>query len=155
MSAPLDFDHPTIFFDDLEPAQVFELGSYRFTEDEIVAFSQAWAPHPSHVDPEWAMKGFFAGIVAPVSQSYAACARLVTVALLPHLAFAAGRDVLLQPRGPVRPDHEITVRAVVTGLEPARRPGHGNVTLDCENTDEDGRVLLVVRIVLLVRCREA
>lgn len=144
---------PTIFFDDLAPGQVFELGSYRLSEQEIVAFSQAWAPHPSHVDPAWAETSFFGGIVAPVSLSYAACARLMTVNLLPHLAFTAGRDVLLQPRAPVRPDEEIRVTATVVELEPARRADQGNATFLCENATADGAVALVVRIQLMVARR--
>lgn len=153
MTAAPGYDAPTIFFDDLEPGRVFELGSYRLTEDEVVTFSQTWAPHPSHVDPAWAAAGFFGGLVAPVSLSYAACARLVTVELLPHLAFAAGRDVLLQPKAPVRPGEEIHVRVEVTGLAEARRPGHGDVTFTCACTRADGTAVLVVRMELLVARR--
>lgn len=144
---------PTLFFDDLELGMTFPLGAYRLDEEQIVAFSETWAPHPSHVDPAWAATGFFGGIVAPVSLSYAACARLVTVELLPRLAFAAGREVVLQPRAPVRPDVEITVGATVVELEAARRPGHGNVVLACENVDEQGTVVLVVRMQLMLASR--
>jgi acyl dehydratase len=70
---------PSIFFDDLAPGDGFELGAYTLTQPEIVRFSQEWAPHQSHVDEEVAAAGFFGGIVAPVSQTYAACARLVTI----------------------------------------------------------------------------
>lgn len=144
---------PTLFFDDLAVGRSFALGTYSLTEEQIIAFSATWAPHPSHVDPDWAATGFFGGIVAPVSQSYAACARLVTVGLLPHLAFTAGRDVLLQPRAPVRPGAEIRVLATVVELEAARRPGQGNVVFACECVDADGVVVLVVRMKLMIARR--
>ncbi|MBM3679301.1 MAG: hypothetical protein FJW96_15725 [Actinobacteria bacterium] len=153
MPAAPDFTRPSIFFDDLEIGREFDLGSYTLTEAEIVAFSEVWAPHPSHVDPAWAEQSFFGGIVAPVSLSYAACARLVTIRLLPDLAFTAGRDVHLQPKAPVRPDQEIAVTATVVELEPSRRPDQGNVVLRCENTAGDGTVVLVVRIQLMVARR--
>lgn len=147
--------NPTIFYDDLELGRAFHLGSYRLSEEQIVAFSEAWAPHPSHVDRAWAATGFFGGIVAPVSLSYAACARLVTVELLPHLAFTAGRDVLLRPKAPVRPDVEVRVTATVAELGDARRPDQGNVVLACENVDADGTTVLVVRMQLMVARRPA
>lgn len=144
---------PTIYYDDLTVGDVFELGAYMLSREDIVRFAQEWAPHPSHVDEAFAASSFFGGIVAAVSQTYAACARLVTVNLLPDLAFTAGRDVLLQPKAPVRPGQEIHVRATVTGLEDGRRHDQGDVVLVCENVAEDGTVALVVQMQLMVARR--
>jgi acyl dehydratase len=144
-----------VYFDDLAVGDVYTLGSYTLTQEEIVRFAGEWAPHPSHIDPSFAETSFFGGIVAPVTQTYAACARLVTVNFLPDLAFTAGRDVLLQPKAPVRPGQEIHVTARVTELEAARRPGQGHVVLTCENAASDGTVVLVVRLQLMVARRPA
>jgi acyl dehydratase len=52
------------YWEDIEIGTRRELGSYTFTQDEIVAFARKYDPQPFHVDPVAAEQSMFGGIVA-------------------------------------------------------------------------------------------
>ena len=76
------------YFEDFEPAQVYELGSRTVTEDEIVAFARQFDPQPFHVDPEAAKGSVFGGLIASGWHTGAMWMRLYVDSLL---GGAAGR----------------------------------------------------------------
>ena len=39
-----------IYFEDFEVGQVYELGSYTVTEEQIVSFATEFDPQPFHID---------------------------------------------------------------------------------------------------------
>jgi acyl dehydratase len=54
----------TLYADDLEVGDVFELGSHTVTEQEILEFATDWDPQFFHVDAEAAARGLFGGLIA-------------------------------------------------------------------------------------------
>lgn len=52
------------WFEDMEIGTRTELGTYTFTEEEIVAFAKKYDPQVFHTDPEAAKAGPFGGLVA-------------------------------------------------------------------------------------------
>lgn len=52
------------WFEDIELGARRELGSFAFTEDNIVAFARAYDPQPFHVDPEAAKRSPYGGLIA-------------------------------------------------------------------------------------------
>lgn len=55
---------PRRWFDDLEIGERRELGSYRFTADEIIAYASIFDPQPFHIDAEAAKHSSFGALVA-------------------------------------------------------------------------------------------
>jgi acyl dehydratase len=55
---------PRRFFEDFEPGQRRELGVYRFTQDEILAFARPFDPQVFHTDPQAAKHTAFGGLCA-------------------------------------------------------------------------------------------
>ena len=53
-----------LHLEDVKPGQVFELGSYCFTRDRMLAFATAYDPQPFHVDDEAAARGPFGQLAA-------------------------------------------------------------------------------------------
>ena len=53
-----------MWFEDLEIGAKRDLGTYTFTEDEIIVFAKKYDPQISHVDPEAAKKTMFGGLIA-------------------------------------------------------------------------------------------
>ena len=53
-----------IYFEDIELGVREELGSYTFTEDDIIKFASEWDPQVFHTDPEAAADSIFGGLVA-------------------------------------------------------------------------------------------
>jgi len=73
-----------LFFEDIEIGEKTRLGTYTFTEAEIVAFARAWDPQPFHLDAAAGARTHFGGLVASGWQTAVissklraeACARL-------------------------------------------------------------------------------
>lgn len=53
-----------MYFEDIELGVTTVLGSYTFTEAEMIRFSRAYDPQPFHIDPEAAKSSFYGGIIA-------------------------------------------------------------------------------------------
>lgn len=53
-----------MWFEDIEIGARRDLGSYTFTEAEIMAFAKKYDPQPFHIDPEAAKKSLYGGIIA-------------------------------------------------------------------------------------------
>lgn len=53
-----------ICFEDNVPGSVYELGSIRVDENEIIEFAKRYDPQVFHTDPEAAKKTPFGGLVA-------------------------------------------------------------------------------------------
>jgi acyl dehydratase len=68
LSAPIPPENaaftPRRFFEDVQPGQRRELGSFRFTKEEILAFARAFDPQPFHVDQEAARSSSFGALCA-------------------------------------------------------------------------------------------
>jgi acyl dehydratase len=53
-----------IWWEDFEVGDISDMGSYRFTAAEIVAFARQFDPQPFHTDPEAAARSPFGGLIA-------------------------------------------------------------------------------------------
>jgi acyl dehydratase len=55
---------PDLYFEDREIGETFDLGSYTFGKDEIIAFARQWDPQPFHLDEEAAKASLFGALAA-------------------------------------------------------------------------------------------
>ncbi len=53
-----------MWFEDIVIGTRRDLGTYTFTEDEIIAFAKKYDPQPFHIDPEAAKQSMFGGLIA-------------------------------------------------------------------------------------------
>ncbi len=53
-----------MYFEDVELGVTTQLGSYTFTEADMIRFSLKYDPQPFHIDPEAAKASFYGGIIA-------------------------------------------------------------------------------------------
>jgi acyl dehydratase len=152
----LDTGKQRLFFDDLRAGEVRELGSFSFTQEDIIEFAERWDPHTWHVDEAAAIDSFFGGIVASGVHTFAAFSSLMTSKFLSGVAVSAGREITLQFKAPVRPEQEIHVRVTTTDLQDVpHRPDQGLVLLFGESLAADGTVVMTVRLEVLVARRPA
>jgi len=54
----------TLWFEDITLGEKITLGSYTFTEENIIAFARKYDPQPFHVDRDAAAKSPYGGIIA-------------------------------------------------------------------------------------------
>ena len=52
------------YFEDIELGSQTDIGSYTFTEEEIIAFATKYDPQYFHIDPVRAKDSLFGGLVA-------------------------------------------------------------------------------------------
>ena len=137
----------TIYFEDLTPGRVFELGSVEVTEDEIIEFATRYDPQPFHIDPAAAAETMFGGIIASGWHTCSMCMRLLVDGLLSD-STSLGSPGMEQIRwtAPVRPGDRLSARSTVEEARPSSsKPDRGTVTMLTEMLNQDGVVVMTMR----------
>jgi acyl dehydratase len=131
---------PDLYFEDLAPGQVVELGSHTVSEDEIVEFARQWDPQTFHVDPEAAKASVFGGLIASGWHTGAMWMRLYVDSLLDGAASMGSPGIEeLRWLAPVRPGDTLAGRLTVLETKPSeRRPDRGTVRIRGGMVNQDG-----------------
>ena len=146
----------TLFLEDLETGQIFELGSRSLSEEEIIAFARDYDPQPFHIDPQAASGTIYGGVIASGWQTACVFMRLFVDGLLGRSA-AMGSPGLDELRWlkPVRPDDRLNARVEVLETRPSRsKPDRGLARLRCVVADQSGDDVLTFVANVLFQRRE-
>jgi acyl dehydratase len=134
------------YWEDVEIEARRELGSYTFTEEEIVRFGKKYDPQPFHVDPEAAKQSIFGGLIASGWHTAAIWMKLA----IAEREKSAGKSPLLRAGvspgyedmrwlKPVRPGMTLKFSSEVCGkVELKSRPQMGIILTRNEARDESG-----------------
>jgi acyl dehydratase len=118
-----------IYAEDLKVGDVFELGQWCPSEDEIIAFAERWDPLDLHIDPQLARDTPLGALCASGIHSQAIMQRLSARGFTRHVAVIAGRAMLgMQLHQPVVPGMELTGRTEITDVH-LRSSGRAVVTI--------------------------
>lgn len=131
---------PGLYFEDLAPGQVVELGSVPVTQEEIVDFARRFDPQSFHVDPVAAKDSVFGGLIASGWHTGAMWMRLYVDALLDGAASMGSPGIEeLRWLAPVRPGDTLAGRLTVLETTASdRRPDRGTVRIRGEMVNQDG-----------------
>ena len=66
-----------MWFEDIPLLNKLTLGSYTFTEENIVAFARAYDPQPFHIDKQAAARSIYGGVIASGWQTAAVWMKLM------------------------------------------------------------------------------
>jgi acyl dehydratase len=123
-----------LFFEDLTPGRVFELGSREVAADEIVAFAREFDPQPFHVDAEAAKTSPFGGLIASGWHSASLLMRMYVDEVLSQAASMGSPGVEeLRWLVPVRPGDVVRGRVTIVEASPSSaRPDRGTVVGEFE-----------------------
>lgn len=142
------------YFEDFQPGEVIQTGSYQVTREEILAFARQYDPQPFHIDEEAGRRSIFGGIIASGWQTGAICHRLIVESVLgkSHSMGSPGLDELRWLL-PVRPGDELTVRVEVLSTTPSRsKPDRGAIKFRFEvRNQKDEVVMTEIATALFVR----
>jgi acyl dehydratase len=143
------------YFDDILLGDAFEVGSHRFTAEEIKAFALRFDPQPFHVDEEAAARSHFGGLCASGWHSTSMWMRLMVDYRqrfdderrergepVVQLGASPGfRD--LKWMRPVYAGDTIRYRSEVVELRASKsRPGWGLMSLRNSGTNQNGEPVL-------------
>lgn len=138
---------PVRYLDDFSEGEQFDLGSFTFTEAEIIAFATEFDPQEFHIDPVAAKEGPFGGIIASGWHTSAKVMRLMVDNFIPKESAlgSPGIDELRWLR-PVRPGIEYRVRYLIEAVVPSRsKDDRGHIEGLLEALDPAGDVVMSFR----------
>jgi acyl dehydratase len=135
-----------LYFEDIEPGQVRELGSFSVTEAEIMAFAEQYDPQDLHTDPDAAEESIYGGLIASGWHTACLCMRLLVDGLLgPAESMGASGLEELSWHAPVRPNQEIHVtNEIVETRASGSRDDRGYVKNKTVGQDGDGNPVITM-----------
>ena len=134
------------YFEFYRPGSVFEFGSIRVTEEEVLEFGRRFDPQLFHTDPVAARETEYGGLIASGWHTAALMMRLYSDHYLP------GDSTLVSPGVdelrwllPVRPGDELSIRVTVVDARPSRtKPDRGIVRSAVEVLNQRREVVMTV-----------
>src|SRR5580658_8101359 len=145
------------YFEDYVPGATAEFGSVKVEEAEIVEFAKRYDPQEFHIDPKAAVHGPFGGLIASGWHTGALMMRMLVDNYLSKASSlgSPGIDELRWLR-PVRPCDTLRLRATVLETKRSQsKPDRGVVWTLTEVLNQNGEVVMSVKAMTLIRCREA
>jgi acyl dehydratase len=140
------------YWEDIEIGTRRELGSYTFTQDEIVAFARKYDPQPFHIDPIAAKESMFGGIIASGWHTAAIWMKLAIQGRQrdkdggragPMRSGVSPGFEDMKWLKPVRPGMTLSYSSQITGKTELRsRPALGLVKTLNEARDESGELVM-------------
>jgi acyl dehydratase len=137
------------YFEDFAEGQTFELGSFEYTEQEIIDFARAYDPQPMHTDPEVARASIYGGLIASGWQTATSYMRRLVDAVIRESSSigSPGIDTLRWLK-PVRPGETLRTRFTILEARPSNsRPDWGIVRSRGEVLNQNEEVVMQLEAV--------
>jgi acyl dehydratase len=150
-AAPID----DRWFSDYRPGAVYEYGYATLTTGELLDFARKFDPQPIHIDPDYAEKGPFGGLIASGWHTAGLMMRLLADHYLSKVASLAspGLDELRWPH-PVRPGDRLRLRTTILETRESRsKPDRGVVRTRGEMLNQNDEIVLSMIAVNMVSKR--
>jgi acyl dehydratase len=115
------------FFEDYIEGSVYEFGSVKVEETEVIEFGLRYDPQPFHMNPEVARATKFGGIIASGWHTAGMAMRLLVENYLPRGSALGSPGVdQLRWHKPVRPGDTLSVRVTIVETKPSKsKPDRG------------------------------
>jgi len=137
--------HPAVeYLDDFKAGRVYDIGSFRLTEEEIVDFASRFDPQAFHLDPEAAGDSLYGGLIASGWHTVGCVMRLMVDNLIPAKSSlgSPGIDELRWLK-PVRPGVEYRATYTVDEVRDSRsKPDRGLISTTTDLYDPDGEKVM-------------
>ena len=145
------------YFEDYVAGSVYEFGSIRVEEQEIIDFAGRYDPQNLHMDPDAAKNGVFGGLIASGWHTSALMMRLFVDYFLSHAASLSSPGVdELRWLKPVRPGDDLSIRVTIIETKRSRsKPDRGIVRTFIETINQDREIVMSLKAVNFLGCRNA
>ncbi len=141
----------TLYFQDLEIGQVFELGRTKLSKADIIEFATQFDPQAFHLDEE-AAKRVFGGLAASGLHTMSIYQRLMVDNFLKQVDClgGAGLDSCKFVK-PVLAELPLNARLTIADKRQSEsKPNRGLVTLKCEMLDDQDKQLMTMSATIVV-----
>ncbi len=144
----------TTYYEDIEPGQIVEYGSYAANKAEMMAFARKWDPRPFHIDEAFAKTTLYGSLTASGIFTLAAFTKICNVGT-GDLAVrgALGFEKLRFPTA-VKPGDVLTGRSEILGKRPSKsRPELGIIRSRDTMTNQRDEIVLDLTSAYLIEIR--
>ena len=141
------------YAEDYNAGDVFDLGTYDVTREEIIEFSRKYDPFPFHVDDQAAQETVFGGLISSGSLTALVWLRLMHKAFLCHETTlgSPGHEEMIWPT-PVRPGDRLNGRLEIKESRVSRsKPDLGFVRYSATLSNQEGDEVFVTTSTLIVK----
>lgn len=148
-------ERPDRYFEDYRVGEQVEFGSYRMTEEQIIAFARDFDPQPFHVDKDAARQSVYGGLVASGWHTASAMMRMMVDHFIsPKTSMGSpGMDEIRWLK-PVRPGDTLRVRVtVLSAKRSTNKPDRGVIDQRVEVINQHGDVVMASKGIGMYRCR--
>jgi acyl dehydratase len=145
------------FFEDFKVGDRFMSGGMTITEAAIIDFARQWDPQPFHIDPEFASKWTFGGLIASGLHTMAATLRLwLDLGIFRACSLGSPGIGEVQFPRPVRPGDTLRVVSDIVQLRPsASRPDRGVARLRQVTINQRGEQVMEQETTVFLKRRAA
>ena len=143
------------YAEDYNAGDVFDLGTYDITREEIIEFSRKYDPLPFHVDDQAAQETVFGGIISSGWLTALVWLRLMHKAFLYHETTlgSPGHEEMIWPT-PVRPGDRLNGRLEIKESRVSRsKPDLGFVRYSATLSNQEDEEVFVTTSTLIVKPR--
>lgn len=143
------------YFEDYIPGSLYEYGSIRVEQEEMIAFAKQFDPQDFHSDPEAAGRTVFGGLIASGWHTASLMMRLFADNYLSKVASLSSPGIdELRWNHPVRPGDVLSIRVTVTDAVRSRsKPDRGILHSYVEVLNQNNQVVMSLKAVNLIQCR--
>jgi acyl dehydratase len=145
------------YAEDYNAGDVFDLGTYDVTREEIIKFSREYDPFPFHIDDQAAQETVFGGLISSGWLTALVWLRLMHRAFLCHETTlgSPGHEEMIWPT-PVRPGDRLNGRVEIKESRVSRsKPDLGFVRYTATLNNQDGKEVFVTTSTFIVKPRPA
>ena len=145
------------YAEDYKAGDVFDLGTYDVTHDEIIEFSRQYDPFPFHIDDQAAQETVFGGIISSGWLTALVWLRLMHKAFLCHETTlgSPGHEEMIWPT-PVRPGDQLSGQLEIKESRVSKsKPDLGFVRYISKLSNQEGEEVFVTTSTLIVKPRSA
>jgi acyl dehydratase len=144
------------YFEDYHAGSVYELGSIAVEQDEMIAFARRFDPQVFHIDPEYAKKTIYGGLIASGWHTAGLMMRIFSEHFLSKVASLGSPGVdELRWHKPVRSGDELSVRVTVSETKRSRsKPDRGIVHSFIEVMNQNLEVVMSMKAINFFFCRQ-
>lgn len=143
-----------LFYEDLTPGRVFDLGSQTVTKEDVIEFASEFDPQPFHLDEQAGKDSILGGLAASGWHTASMVMRLLAENLLNKSSCQGSPGIKeLKWRKPVFPGDILSATAtVLEQRELKSRPGLGLVMFEIAAAKQDDvRVLTQVNPIMFLK----
>ena len=145
------------FAEDYKVGDIFELGQFEVTREEVVEFAQKYDPFPFHVDDEAAKATVFGGIISSGWLTALVWLRLMHSQFLCYetVLGSPGHEEMVWPT-PVRPGDRLSGTVEIKESRVSKsKPELGFVRYTAKLTNQENEAVFITTSTLMVKSRFA